>query len=90
MLYRSRYGAISYRMLLYRTACCYIVTSACFIGSAAYGSIGRYMVYVYFADIYRTVSYLKNFTFLLLQFYFKFKSKQNLAFKFTSVEYVSL
>ena len=76
VLYRNSDAVISYHMLLYRTACCYIITSAYFIGSAAYGSTGRYIVYghIYFSDIYRTVSYLKNFTFLLLQFYFKFKS----------------
>ena len=53
-------------MSLYRSACCYIVTGACFIGPAAYGSIGRYMVYghLYFADICRTVSHFKFPAFL--------------------------
>ena len=41
-------------MMLYRNR-------RCFTESAAYGSIGRYMVYgcIYFAHIYRTVSHLK-------------------------------
>ena len=54
VLYRKSDAVISYRMMLYHTACCYIITGACFIGSAAYGSIGRYIVYghIYFADIY--------------------------------------
>ena len=52
--YVVSHAAISYPMMLYRNW-------RCFIGSAAYGSIGRYVVYghMYFTDIYRTVSYLK-------------------------------